>query len=270
MAGGELRRTEAIGERDHRVDPQLAVAEHAGVRGPPLGVPLDEGGDDAGAELVLEVEGQMRDAERMGDAASGEHRLGRAAAPLPVRPLIRPELQRHGDHSRPASPSRRAATAESTPPLSATRTRSPSPGAEASGAPEPARRERPVERIGREHRGVPVRRGEAAEFGLDALRRDPGGIEDGGATDQLGRGGGCRGGRRAALGVEGHPLDPTLTGDQRDPREIAARRSTGRAAVCALRRGAPTRVVGEVLLECFPIHGEKLRRLQPAVSAPAW
>ena len=98
MAGGELRRTEAIGERDHRVDPQLAVAEHAGVRGPSLGVPLDEGGTTPRAELVLEVEGQMRDAERMGDAASGEHRLGRAAASLPVRPLIRPELQRHGDH----------------------------------------------------------------------------------------------------------------------------------------------------------------------------
>src|SRR5919106_563185 len=98
MAGGELRRAESVGERDHRVDPQLAVAEHAGVRGPALGVPLDEGRDDAGAELVLEIEGQVRDAERMGDAASAEHRLGRAAAPFSIRALVRPELQRDGHH----------------------------------------------------------------------------------------------------------------------------------------------------------------------------
>ena len=39
MTGREAAGTEAVGERDHRVEPQLPVAAHAGVRGPALGVP---------------------------------------------------------------------------------------------------------------------------------------------------------------------------------------------------------------------------------------
>ena len=104
MAGDELRRAEAIGQGDHRVDAELAVAEHAGVGSAALRVAAQERADHAGAELVLEVEGQVRDAERVGDPAGAEHRLGRAAAALPVGALVGPELEGDRDQLAPGLP----------------------------------------------------------------------------------------------------------------------------------------------------------------------
>ena len=72
---------------------------------------------------------------------------------------------------RPRSRSRSAATAESTPPLSATSTRSPPGGPSASGSPDPAAAgERAVEGVGGEVGGVPVGRREPAELLGDAAR----------------------------------------------------------------------------------------------------
>ena len=44
----------------------------------------------------------MRDPERVRQAPRAQHGLGRAAAPLAVGRLVRPELQRDGDHLGPA------------------------------------------------------------------------------------------------------------------------------------------------------------------------
>ena len=79
--------------------------------------------------------------------ASGEQQLA-----LPSLCAVGPELERHGRRPRaPRSRSSSAATAESTPPLIATRTRSPLRG---GGAERDAGRrggaERPVQRVGRE------------------------------------------------------------------------------------------------------------------------
>src|SRR2546429_4644497 len=46
----------------------------------------------------------VRDAERMRDPPSAQHRLGRAAAPLTVGPPVRPELQGHRDDVTPHIP----------------------------------------------------------------------------------------------------------------------------------------------------------------------
>ena len=101
VPGREPAGAEPVGEGDHRVDPQLAVAEHARVRGAPLRVAAQERTDHAGAELVLQVQGQMRDPERVGDPPGAEHRLGRAAAALAVGALVGPELERHRDDLAP-------------------------------------------------------------------------------------------------------------------------------------------------------------------------
>ena len=65
VPGREPRGAQAVGEGDHRVDPEVAVAEHAGVRGSSLGVAAQEGTDNAGAELALQVERQVWEAERV-------------------------------------------------------------------------------------------------------------------------------------------------------------------------------------------------------------
>jgi hypothetical protein len=101
MAGHQRRRADPVGEGDHRVDAELAVAEHAWVRGAPLCVSAQERTDHAGPELRLEVEGEMRDPERVGHLARAQNRLGGATAPLPVGALVRPQLHGHGNHVRP-------------------------------------------------------------------------------------------------------------------------------------------------------------------------
>ena len=68
----------------------------------PAGVAVDEAADDAAAELLLEVEGEVRDAERVRERAGAEHRLGRAAGLGAVGLGIGPELDRDADHLRPA------------------------------------------------------------------------------------------------------------------------------------------------------------------------
>ena len=75
VAGDEMAGAEASRQVDHRGDPHLAVAGDAGVRRPPRRVAGDELRHDATAELLLEIEDQVRDAERMRERAGAENRL---------------------------------------------------------------------------------------------------------------------------------------------------------------------------------------------------
>ena len=104
MAGRQRAGAESLGDRDHRSDPDLAVATDARVRRHPCPVSLQERLDDPGAERVAEVDGQVGDPLRVGDRARRPDRIGRAAAPLAVVGRIRPELQRHGQDVGPALP----------------------------------------------------------------------------------------------------------------------------------------------------------------------
>ena len=101
VAGDEVVGAEPLGEVDHRRDPHLAVADDAGVGGGAGSVAVEEGADDAAAELLLEVEGEVRDAERVGDRPGAEHRLRRAAGLGPVGLGVGPELQGDAEHLRP-------------------------------------------------------------------------------------------------------------------------------------------------------------------------
>ena len=182
----------------------------------------------------------------------------------------------------PASRSRRAATAESTPPLRATRTRSPSAGRSASGAPDPASAESArwsasAARTG----GVAMGGREPAELGLDFLRADPRGVQDRGALRQLGdrSGRGSAGG--ASLALEADALDRAVAGEQRDPDEVAAGSAAGGAREGTVGLGAAAGVVGEELLQEVSVHGFAIRSRPRAAwwplsgsnlpsAAPAW
>ena len=127
-----------------------------------------------------------------------------------------------------------------------------------------------MEGVGSEDGRVAVAGRQAAELDLDLVGPKPGGVKNRSALRQLGhsRRRGGRGG--AALVVECDPLDPPRAGDQRDSRQVAAGRTAGGAADGSIRRRPAAGVVGEEMLEDLAIHASKIRRLQPAVSAPAW
>jgi hypothetical protein len=69
VAGRQGARTHPVGEGDHRVDPDVAVAENARIWRPSRGISGDERVDDPRSEVVLQIERQMRDPERVGDPA---------------------------------------------------------------------------------------------------------------------------------------------------------------------------------------------------------
>ncbi len=102
MTGHQGAGADAVGELEHGVDPHVAVADHARVRGGAGAIAVDECAHDLGAEALLEVERQVRDAELMRDAARTEDGKGRAAALRGVRALVGPELDGDGHDLRPA------------------------------------------------------------------------------------------------------------------------------------------------------------------------
>jgi hypothetical protein len=204
-----------VGQRDHRVDSELAVAEHARVRGAALRVTAEEWTHHPGPELVLKVERQVRDAERVGDSAGAEHGLGRAAAALTVGLLIGPELEGDGNHVPPglALAERRdrrvdAATEGDEHALAIIR-----PLREPRARPS-QRGERAMEGIGRQHRGVTVAGGEPAELGLDLIGADPGGLQHRRSIRQLRDRGGCCRACGTALAIEADALDPAVENQQ--------------------------------------------------------
>jgi hypothetical protein len=130
VAGEEAVGAEPLGEVDHRRQPHLAVAEDAGVGGlPPRS--RDEAVDDAAAEFLLEVEGEVRDAERVATARAPSTASGRAAGLGPSVSGSAQSLTVIATTSAPRSRSSRAATALSTPPDMATATRSDAGASEA-------------------------------------------------------------------------------------------------------------------------------------------
>ena len=241
VAGGERIAAETLGERQHRVDPQLAVADHARVRRLPCPVAVDEGADHSGAEVALEVERQVRDPEPVRQPPGAEHGGRRAAALRLVGAPVGPQLQRHRDHLRPAialaqGRDRRVDSA-------AERDQHPLAGVapvseRLTGAGEPG--ERAVQRVGGELDRVAPLRAEPAELGGDLLRSERRHLEHGRALgERSGRGRGGAGGG-AALGVGARPLDPPARRDQRDSDQVAARGPAGRPVVAADERLAAT------------------------------
>ena len=99
MAGGEriraelLRGLEEVGELDR------LVAGDAGHRRLARGIAVGEAVDHRVPEALLVVEGIVRNAERLGDAAGIVDVLAGAAGALPVgRLAMVVELERHADH----------------------------------------------------------------------------------------------------------------------------------------------------------------------------
>ena len=69
VAGRERRRPQPPREGEHRVDPQLAVADHARVWGSARLVTAHEALDDRGAKVILQVQGQVRKPEAVRERA---------------------------------------------------------------------------------------------------------------------------------------------------------------------------------------------------------
>ena len=207
-------------------------------------VAVDERADDPPAEDVLEVERQVRNAELVRDRARAEHGRGRAAAACRVGVAVRPQLQRHRDHLRPAlalaqrRDGRVDAAAERDEHALARRAAAPR-------ARRPSRRRRPAPGAVRRRRARP--------------RGDPGGrcppstaamssVPSSAASStvaslgQLGdrRTRGARG--RAALGVEADPLDPVRVEGDRDPDQVAARQRRRRRRRTRRASGSPRRL----------------------------
>jgi hypothetical protein len=232
---------------------------------------------NAAAEFLLEVEREVRDADRVGDRASAEHGLGGAACLGAVGLRVRPELDGYADDLRPTLPgeqSRYSAVHASrhgdgdalwAGVLGTARGRCGRPFP--LGPRDRSQRQRgsggalqgPVESVGCQLGGVPLRGGESAQRPVDFVDAEGSRLKDRRAVDDLRDGG--RGGPRgpAALGVEADRGDSALGDHQRDPREIAAGGAAGRAGERTIGRGAAPRLVSQVLLEELLVHWMKGR-----------
>ena len=255
VAGQQVRGAEPLGEVDHRRDPDLAVAEHAGVGGAAGGVAGDEAADDAAAEFLLEVEREVRDAERVGEPAGAEHRLRRAAGLGAVGLRVGPELDRDADHlgAALARQQRRDGAVDASrhgdgDALGAGASVGPGRGRVPGKRQRKAevgcgsRGERPVQGVGGELGGVALGRRETADRLVDFVDPELRRLQDRRPVDDLGDRRGRGTSRPASLGVEADRGDPLVLDRHRDPREVPARRSTGRSGEGALgHRPAPAR-----------------------------
>ena len=238
VAGGQRRGAEAVGEGEHGVQAHVAVAAHARVGRQPGGVIGQPRLDDAGAELVAQVEGEVRKAHAVGEGARAAHRAGRAARALGVVVGVAPELERHGRGGRPAAQrgDRRvdAAAHGHERALRIDRRRVGGLGIRHR-APERAR-----ERVGGELGRVELSGAQAAEGVGDRVGADARGVEDAGAAHEL-DGGAARGdGRAAARRLEagvGHAV--AVDRDRRCARDRRTGRRRPRRHGRARGRGRP-------------------------------
>ena len=97
VARGQPVGAEAVGEVEHRVEADVAVAAHARVGGLSGGERGDERLDHAGAELVAQIDREVRKAHRVRERARLRDRGGRAAAALGVVLPVGPQLERDRD-----------------------------------------------------------------------------------------------------------------------------------------------------------------------------
>ena len=84
VAGRQRRGAEPVGELEHRIEADVAVAAHAGIRGQAVGVLAQPGIDDPVAKLVAQVEREVRHAEAVREAPGAAHGGRRAAGALGV------------------------------------------------------------------------------------------------------------------------------------------------------------------------------------------
>ena len=104
VPGRETRGAGTLGEREQLRETEAAVACDAGVRRLTARIATDERPDDRAAELLAQVEGDVRQAALVAGRARCNHGAGRAAGALAVGPCrIHPEPQRDAERmtSRP-------------------------------------------------------------------------------------------------------------------------------------------------------------------------
>ncbi len=244
---GERRRPDAVREGDHCVDPQVPVADHARVRRLPRPVAVYERAHDLAAEGGLEIQGQVRNPQRMTHRARPSHRLRGAARLGAVRALVRPELERHSHDVGPAFALHdrgdggiHAARYGDEHSLAVG-----SRGERLSGGGVGA--QRAGKRVGYELRRVTALRAEPSDQPSDVVGGDDGACERREPLDLLADSGGACGKRRAPFGVESRVRDPARVGPKRDPHEITASGAAGAARVGAGRGWpAPTTVAREL------------------------
>ncbi len=236
VAGDEVGGADPARQVDHRRDPHLAVAGDAGVGRAAGRVAGDELGDDAAAELFLQVQGQVRDAERVREGARAQHGLGGAAGLGPVGLRVGPELQRHPDHLSAALALEQGGDGA----VNAPRHRHQNP--------LPVRlrkllrrccrlRQSPAQCVGGKLRGVPLGRRQPADRSVDLVDADPGDVEHSLPIGHLGhrRRSGPSG--PAALCVKSDPRHPSPLDDQRYPCEVPAGSTTSRSREGAVLGG---------------------------------
>ena len=101
VAGPEDVGTGPRGEGDEDVEAERSVAAHARVRRQALRVALDERLDDLGAELLAQIERDVRQPEPVAGLARGDDGVGRAAGALGARAgRVEPEAERDADRVR--------------------------------------------------------------------------------------------------------------------------------------------------------------------------
>src|SRR5918911_1373802 len=104
MAGREPGGASAAHEGQQLREPERPVAARARVRRLAAGEGADERPDDGAAELLPQVEGDVRQPERVAGLARRDDRLGRAAGALGVGTVwVEPESERDADRARPGA-----------------------------------------------------------------------------------------------------------------------------------------------------------------------
>ena len=98
VAGRELVGACAVCEGEQPREAEAAVAVDARVRRLPTLVTPDKRVDDRAPKLLAQVERHVRHPERMASRTGSQHRIGRTACALGIRPIrIEPEPKRHTD-----------------------------------------------------------------------------------------------------------------------------------------------------------------------------
>ena len=261
---------ETLGQLEHRVEAHVAVAAHAWVRRQPRGVVVEEGLDDAGAELLAQVEGEVRDAHSVRQRPGAAHRLSRAARALAVVGRIGPQLE--GDRRDIASGARleqrgdgavHAAAHGDEDAAGHRRQAAVGPG----GGAEPAR-----QGVGGKLGGVALGGAQATELVGDVVRADAERVEQPTATDEGDRRAPRGQDRAAAGGVEPGVGDALARDCHRNTHQVAAGGAAGGAAGRTVREvAAPdgrAQMLGEFAHagECSPRLSAGARRARCAVA----
>ena len=221
VAGGQVRRAQAAGEVEHGVEPHVAVAAHARVRGEAGGVIGDPRVDDAGAKRVAQVERDVRQAHPVREPSRVAHRARRAAGALGVVVRVAPQLERDGDRLRPVLVRAEQRGDRAVDPSGHRDERAAGIRLQARVGAD-RRAECLRERVGRKVRRVALAQAQAAERPGDLLGADPRGVEDRGAIDQFDRGAGGGDRRPAALGVEAGAADDPAADREVDAHDVTA------------------------------------------------